>query len=222
MPTQVHEPLRSTHRRSPTGTALTPLTHLAEVVESVAARTWLLVPSLAGYLPFFVIYFATRLPFSLPSAAAACGGQPILDQRWGYTIADVAGYLRACGAAGREAVLRQQNADLLYPAVFGLMLTVSFALLLRFVARPGSALHLLVLLPAVTTGADYLENIGLRTVLALYPEQPAFLPALALVTATKLTTGWLCTVALLGVLGAAGVRWAVHRARTRRGHPTGR
>ncbi|MCU1474877.1 hypothetical protein [Amnibacterium sp.] len=216
MSAPLHEPMQPPHPRSAPGTRSGRLAHLTGTVETAAARPRLLVLALAGFVPFFVLYFGTRLPFSLPSAASACGGQPILDQRWAYTADDVAGYLRTCGVAGREAIQRQQDADLLYPAVFGLMLTVSVALLLRSVVRRGSSLHVLVLLPAVTTAADYLENVGIRTLLALYPAQPPFVPALALVTAIKLITGWACMAALLGLLCAAGARWGIRRVASRR------
>jgi len=66
--------------------------------------------------------------------------------------------------------------------------------------------HLLVLLPAVTAAADYLENIGIRGLLAAYPRQPKIVPLLSLVTTVKLVTGWICIAALLALTAAVGVR----------------
>ena len=169
-------------------------------------RPRLLVAVLALYLPFFVVYFASSIGFSLPRAAAACGGQPVLDQRWGYSASRVAEYLRGCGVTGRAAISAQQDADLAYPALFGAALTVSLALLLRVVLRDRHWAHLLVLLPAITTAADYLENIGIRVLLAAYPEQPRIVPALSVVTTVKLATGG-ASIAVLVILAAtAGVR----------------
>jgi hypothetical protein len=176
-------------------------------VEAVLARPRLLIALLAGYLPFFVLYFATPVPFSLPHAAAACDGQPILDQRWGYSADQVGQYLHACGVTGRAAVSAQQDADLVYPALFAAVLTVSLALLLRAARLPGRHwAHALVLLPAISAAADYLENIGVRVLLAAYPAQPGIVAAMSAVTRVKLTTGWACMAALVVLAAAAGFR----------------
>ena len=161
--------------------------------EAALARPRLLVALLAVYVPFFVVYFASPIAFSLPHAAAACHGQPILDQRWGYSPQEVADYLQACGGVGRAAITAQQAADLVYPALFAAVLTVGLALLLRAVRVPERHwVHALVLLPAISAGADYLENAGIRTLLATFPRQPAIVPAVSAVTTVKLATGWAC------------------------------
>src|SRR5947209_10318223 len=81
-------------------------------VEMALARPRLLAALLVVYVPFFVAYFASPVAFSLPHAAGACHGQPVLDQRWGYSPQQVADYLQGCGVAGRAAITAQQNADL--------------------------------------------------------------------------------------------------------------
>jgi hypothetical protein len=180
-------------------------------VELAFARPRLLVALLAVYVPFFVVYFASRIAFSLPHAAAACHGQPVLDQRWGYSAEQVADYLHGCGMAGRAAITAQQNADLAYPALFGAVLTVALALLLRAVQLPARHwAHALVLLPAISAMADYLENIGIRALLVAYPEQPPIIPAMSAVTTVKLATGWGC-IGVLVVLAAVG---GIRRLRT--------
>ncbi len=176
--------------------------------EAALARPRLLVALLAVYVPFFVVYFASPIAFSLPHAAAACHGQPILDQRWGYSPQEVADYLQACGGVGRAAITAQQAADLVYPALFAAVLTVGLALLLRAVRVPERHwVHALVLLPAISAGADYLENAGIRTLLATFPRQPAIVPAVSAVTTVKLATGWACTGVLMVLAAAAGSRW---------------
>lgn len=199
--------------RVPQGVASTAAQGLADAVERSArrleaalGRPRLLVAVLALYLPFFVVYFRSSIGFSLPHAASGCGGQPVLDQRWGYTPAQVAEYLRGCGVAGRAAIAAQQDADLVYPGLFGAALTVSSALLLRVVLRDRHRAHLLVFLPMITMAADYSENIGIRVLLAAYPKQPGIVPALSAVTTVKLATGW-ASIAVLVVLAAtAGIR----------------
>jgi uncharacterized MAPEG superfamily protein len=154
-----------------------------------------------------VIYFASPLAFSLPHAARACHGQPILDQRWGYSPEQVADYLKGCGVAGRAAITAQQNADLVYPALFGAVLTVTLALLLRTMRLPERHwAHMLVLLPMISSVADYLENFGIRGLLFAYPREPSIIPAMSAVTTVKLATGWACLGVLVMLAAAAGIR----------------
>jgi hypothetical protein len=179
----------------------------AHHVALALARPRLLVALLIVYVPFFVVYFASPIAFSLPHAAAACHGQSVLDQRWGYSEEQVADYLHGCGVAGRAAISAQQDADLVYPAEFGAVLTVALALLLRAVRLPERHwAHALVLLPTITTVADYLENTAIRVLLAAYPQQPSIVPAMSAVTTVKLATGWACIGVLVMLVAAAGIR----------------
>ena len=189
-----------------------PLVRAAVRLERALARPRLLSLLLVVYVPFFVLFFAAPVGFSLQHAAAACHGRAVLDQRWGYSPTEVADYLRACGAGGRAAIAAQQNADLVYPLLFGLVLAVSFSLLLRRLAPAASRLHLLVLLPLLATVADYVENAGIRALLALYPAQPAVVPVLSFTTATKLTLGWAGMAALAVLLVVATARRMGNRA----------
>jgi hypothetical protein len=178
----------------------------ARRVEAALSRPRLLLAVLGVYLPIFAVYFASSTRFSLRHAADACGGQPILDQRWGYTAPQVTDYLRECGAAGRAAITAQQDADLFYPALFGVVLTMSLALLLRAKPPDRHWAHALVLLPSITTAADYLENICIRVLLAAYPQQPRIVPALSAVTTVKLATGWASIAALVILATTAAIR----------------
>jgi hypothetical protein len=179
----------------------------ARHVEVALARPRLLLALLVVYVPFFVVYFASPIAFSLPHAAGACHGQPVLDQRWGYSAERVADYLDGCGVAGRAAITAQQDADLAYPALFGAVLTVALALLLRAVQLPERHwAHALVLLPTITAVADYLENTGIRVLLVTYPQQPPIIPAMSAVTTVKLATGWACIGVLVMLAAAAGIR----------------
>jgi hypothetical protein len=183
------------------------LRRCARHIEVALGRPRLLVALLVVYVPFFVVYFASPIAFSLPHAARACHWQPVLDQRWGYSAGQVADYLHGCGVAGRAAITAQQDADLAYPALFGAVLTVALALLLRTMQPPERHwAHALVLLPTITTVADYLENTGIRILLATYPRQPSIIPAMSAVTTVKLATGWACVGVLVMLGAAAGIR----------------
>jgi hypothetical protein len=183
------------------------LTRCARQIELALARPRVLVALLVVYVPFFVVYFASPVAFSLPHAAAACHGQSVLDQRWGYGAVGVADYLHGCGAAGRAAITAQQAADLAYPALFCAVLTVALALLLRAARLPGRHwAHAIVLLPVISMTADYVENIGIRVLLSAYPEQPSIVPAMSAVTTVKLATGWACIGVLVTLAAAVVIR----------------
>ena len=89
------------------------LARCARHVELALARPRLLVALLVVYLPFFVVYFASPIGFSLAHAAAACHGQPVLDQRWGYSAVQVADYLH--GAASPAALRSPHNRTAISP-----------------------------------------------------------------------------------------------------------
>jgi hypothetical protein len=179
----------------------------ARFVERVACRMRLrgLLVLLVVYVPFYAVYFGSAAAFSIAHAQAACGGRPILDARWSYTAAVSHDYLTACGPDGRTAIAHQQIADLIYPALYAAVLTVAFALLLRFIAPTHATWHLLVLLPLITAGLDYVENIGVSNQLGVYPGPAALVPLFSTITGVKQGLGYACLAVLAMLLIAAGI-----------------
>jgi len=183
---------------------------VATAVQRRAARIGLpgLLGLLAVYLPFYVVFFSSSLPFSLAHARAACGGRPVLDTRWWYGTRAAHDYLAACGPAGRAAITHQQLADLIYPALYAGVLTVAFALLLRAIAPVHPAWNLLIALPLLTGALDYLENVGVWSQLLAFPSHGPLVPFFATVTGLKQGLGYACIGVLAALLVTAGItRW---------------
>jgi hypothetical protein len=159
---------------------------------------------LAGYLPFYVVYFTmAQAPFSLPHATNACGGLPILDSRWSYTARGAHDYLTACGSPGRTALAHQQLADVVYPALYAATLCAAYSYLL-FTARLAGRWRLLLLLPPVVAALDYTENVGIWDLLTSYPDPGHLTTHLSVVTDAKLALGY-AAIAVLAVLAVAAL-----------------
>ena len=181
----------------------------------VRRSTIVLIGLLAVYLPFYGLYFASHAPFSLPHAAAACGGRPVLDTGWARTAQAAHEYLVACGSAGRAAIVHQQLADLLYAGLYAAVLVAAFGFLLRAAGATARWWRLFLLLPLVTAALDYLENLGIWNLLARYPGSGHLVPHLSTVTQVKLALGYTC-LATLAVLTLAAVVVRLRRRRAAR------
>ncbi len=108
-------------------------------------------------------------------------GAPPLDMRpMGYTVAEARLFLENLGAQGRSLYLwRQIPLDLIYPALLVLTLTQTLAWTRSHFPWP--RLVTLGSLCAIVAGAaDYLENMGIVTMLVTWPD-----PGTSLVVATS-------------------------------------
>jgi hypothetical protein len=165
----------------------------------------------AVYLPLALLMFGNWAG-SLAAVSRACGGLPPFDVRGWWTPRDAEAMLTVCGPAGRTAYLHQQLVDLAYPVALAGLLVVATALLVR----PYGFRWWPVVVPAVAmTVLDYVENIGVWTLLLDWPDtHPAVITLAAAATAVKRVLGFVAfTTPLLLVLIrlAAVLRRAVRR-----------
>lgn len=100
------------------------------------------------------------------------GGMKLLDMLpTGYTADYVNSLLNALGSDGRNAYLFQQiPLDLIYPSLFGMTYCLIFAFIIKKLGKEDSFLLYLSLLPVFAGIFDYLENIGIITMLINYPD----------------------------------------------------
>jgi hypothetical protein len=168
-------------------------------------RPRVLVGLLILYVPFYVLYFKSDLPFSLAHARDACGGQPVLDARHSYTAAGAYRYLEACGPAGRAAIVHQQLADLFYPALYAAVLLVAYVLVLRALRETSAKWRLLVVLPMLVAALDYAENVGVWTQMIAYPGHASGIAAFSAITGAKQVLGMASIVVLMCLSVGAGV-----------------
>ena len=175
-------------------------------------RTWF--TSAAVFLVFAFMFFVSSAPFAIPGVEAACGQQPP-DMRFFTSAGDVTSFLDACGPAGRDAYQKMQIADLVYPAVVGVFLASSLALVIGHLspraASRGSKAAWLALTPLVGSLFDYAENVFAWLALGQYPEPAATDAVLGYASAAKSVAFWASGTLLLVVLVTLGVQWVRRR-----------
>lgn len=178
------------------------LTHLSNAMRRLASWRILALTG-AGFVGAAYLFFATSLPFAIPTVTAECNGAPP-DMRF-YTSADgVREFLSGCGELGRLAYTHLQLADLLYPAISGLFLACALSVVLARLARPGSVVVAAAALPLLGSIFDYMENAAAWGALAAYPEPTMTAELLGYASVAKQVCSWaswaLLTIAILLVL----------------------
>jgi hypothetical protein len=128
-------------------------------------------------------------PYARLIQSSLAEGLTLPDQQIGADVAATYGYFDAIGAAGRAQYVQGIWLDFITPLLLGVL---TFSLLAALVRRlpTGHPLGWVLLLPIVTTLADWGENIGLLALLAAYPQQLRAVVAL---------TGAFTTVKLLTI-----------------------
>ena len=101
------------------------------------------------------------------------GGMKLLDMMpTGYNAGYVNSLLNALGSEGRNAYLFQQiPIDLIYPFLFGITYCLLYAFIIKKLNKLNSFLFYFCFIPILAGLFDYLENIGIITLLKGYPEK---------------------------------------------------
>ena len=193
------------------------LTKLSSLIRRVSNRRSFLI-LLVTYGVYFSIFFYADVPFGISQIKPYAGRAGILDVETYYTAAQAYQRLDLFGEQGRATYQRILMGDLIYPALLGLLLSVAITLVLRQVLPANSRWHKLNLLPIANLTADYLENILLITLLAVFPTHLDGVALLAgWVTFTKHIFGMLSFLAL----GTSLVVWLYQRIARRSGELKG-
>lgn len=153
-----------------------------------------------------LLFFALQVFFNvviLPSMSAGdARNRPILDLQFFYTPAQAYAIISAYAPAVRQtAALMHLTLDIIYPLVYGTLL--SLLLVLTWRRACASADDNLVFLPWLGVLFDYLENIGLAS---LYLAYPARLVGLAWITAALTAAKWTAVGASFVLIVTGGVK----------------
>ena len=135
-----------------------------------------------------LIFFALQMLFSIVIMPAASGSDanelPILDLQFFYTPQQAYDIIAAYTPAMRQAAaITRLTLDVIYPVIYGMMLT----LLLMLTFRRAFAKDAVIFLPWGGVLFDYLENVGFATMFLSYPRE---FHALAQVTAIFTALKW--------------------------------
>jgi hypothetical protein len=167
-------------------------------------RSWLWFGILAVY---FALLIFVRLPDRLARRWGYTGKQPMfaLDMAINYSSAEAHTILDAYGDKGRQAYLKILVLfDFLYPWVYTNFGVVSLTTVFQRLGV-GAGWRKLSLLPILTGLVDWIENLGIITMLVRYPRQLAWLSRLiSILTMLKFLTAIIDLSLLIGSLLVLG------------------
>lgn len=178
-------------------------------------RVW--IASAALFVPFAFVFFASPAAFAIPEVEAACGQAPP-DMRFYSSGDDVVSFLDACGPAGRNAYQNMQLADLVYPAIVGLFLASSLALVTKRLSARNS-LRWVAVVPLVAALFDYLENAFAWLAINSYPETIVTNEVLGFASVAKTSLSWAAGLTLLACLAILAIRAVCGRVRQHHQRP---
>ena len=118
------------------------------------------------------VVYLFMLFVTIPKTMGFSNGLKLLDMLpTGYNQEYVNELFRTLGENGRETYLTNQiPVDMIYPLLFGLTYSLLLAYFLKKLNKLKSPFIYLCLLPIIAGIADYLENIGIITMLNSYPD----------------------------------------------------
>lgn len=157
-------------------------------------------------------YLVNARPFGIAELKVLTGGTGILDMEVLYTPDQAYGLLFAQGAAGRSFYLTHiVPLDLFLPICYALAFSLLITWLLRRWLPAGNPWHRLNVVPLIGGLCDYLENLGVISMLLAWPAQ---LPDIARFTMgaglLKFSFSALTFVILLGAIFG----WIITKIRT--------
>jgi hypothetical protein len=118
------------------------------------------------------LVYAFMLIVTIPKTMILSRGMKLLDMMpTGYSSEYINTLLEALGKDGRDVYLYNQiPVDMIYPMLFGISYCLILAYFLNKLNKLSSPLFYLCLLPLIAGLFDYMENIGIITMLISYPD----------------------------------------------------
>ena len=112
------------------------------------------------------------LVVTIPEVMSFSNEMELLDMKpGGYDYTYVKSLLDTLGVEGRDKYLKKQiPVDMVYPLLFAISYCLIIVYFLKRLGKHQSALFYLCLLPVIGGIFDYLENIGIITLLNSYPD----------------------------------------------------
>ncbi len=117
------------------------------------------------------LVYCCMLFITLPKVMSYANGMTLFDMMpTGYDLEYVNQLLNSLGSEGRNAYQYVQlPADMIYPFLFGLSYSLMLAYFLNILGWIEKPIFLVVFLPVIAGLFDYLENLGILTMLNAYP-----------------------------------------------------
>ncbi|HEX3002102.1 MAG TPA: hypothetical protein VHN82_07025 [Methanoregula sp.] len=174
------------------------LDDISDRIIALSSRRTLLL-SLTGLL--VTGFLVNGRPFGVAELKSMTGGVGILDMEVFYTPEQAYSFLAAMGEAGRLFELtRIIPLDLLVPLFYGLFLSAFISWLLHLWLPEKSRWHRLNVIPVIGALFDYIENLGIISMLLAWPMEMYSIAQITM-AATLLKFGF-SILAFVIVLGA--------------------
>lgn len=153
------------------------------------------------------LIYALMLIVTIPKTMAFSNGLKLLDMMpTGYDSDYINTLFKTLGDSGREVYLYNQiPVDMIYPLLFGVSYCLMLAYFLNKLNKLKGPLFYLCLVPLIAGLFDYLENIGIITMLIKYPNNSQSLMNLTslstIVKSMATTVYFLCLMITLIIVG---------------------
>lgn len=144
-------------------------------------------------------------------AFAANASVTPLDLMFFYTPAQAFAMIEKYGDAGRSLYMKiELTADIIYPIIYTLFYGLLLSWLFQRGFKPGNKMQKLNMVPVGAWFFDLLENVGIISMLVMYPAEPA---AMAWLTMILGLLKWAFALASLGLALYGLVRAGLNRFR---------
>ena len=153
------------------------------------------------------VVYALMMIVTIPKTMAFSNGLKLLDMMpTGYDSDYINTLFKTLGDSGREVYLYNQiPVDMIYPLLFGVSYCLMLAYFLNKLNKLKGPLFFLCLVPLIAGLFDYLENIGIITMLIKYPHNSQSLMNLTslftIVKSMATTVYFLCLMITLIIIG---------------------
>ena len=157
------------------------------------------------------IAYLLMLFVTIPKVMAFSDEMRLLDMMpMGYDLSYVTKLLTTLGQEGRDTYLYNQiPLDMIYPLLFGIGYCLILAFFLNKMNKLEAPYLYLCLLPLIAGKADYLENIGIITLLKSYPDISESMVSLtnvfSIVKSSSTTLYFIILIVTLLVLGIKNI-----------------
>ena len=159
------------------------------------------------------LVYAFMLFVTIPKTVAYSGGMKLLDMMpQGYNSEYVNELFNKLGEEGRGVYLFNQiPVDMIYPFLFGITYSLLIAYFLKKLDKLNTPFFYLCLVPLIAGIADYLENIGIITMLNDYPDlsitQISTTNIFTLIKSLSTTLFFLILIVIIIVVGVKRFKW---------------
>lgn len=156
------------------------------------------------------LIYAFMLLVTIPKTVAYSGGMKLLDMMpQGYDSEYVNELFSKLGKEGRDVYLFNQiPVDMIYPFLFGITYSLLIAYFLKKLDKLYTSFLFLCLIPIIAGIADYLENIGIVTMLNDYPDLSAMhISTTNIFSIIKSVSTTLFFIVLIVIIILVGIKW---------------